>query len=110
MLDFYKDVRAEDCEQQRDGDMLLFQWGNHNWGKGFSFEFDLICQFIRSQPEEEDDDQVEDAAISQLSSRFYFAPTAELGAIESSNRWCSTPDELAAFERIHYWDRCASSG
>jgi hypothetical protein len=27
MADFYRQVRAEDCELEADGDMLLFQWG-----------------------------------------------------------------------------------
>ena len=32
MAAFYRDVRAEDCDLDADGDMLLFQWGVYDWG------------------------------------------------------------------------------
>ena len=46
MLAFYRDQRASDCSIDSDGDMLLFQFGTHDWGDGESFEFDLTRQFI----------------------------------------------------------------
>jgi hypothetical protein len=92
MLDFYKEVRADGCELDEDGDMLLFQWGTYDWGQGRIFQFDITRQFIVS--EDEDDD----AAISQLSLRFHFMPSAQLDAIKGGNRWCSGLDELMDFE------------
>ena len=91
MLDFYKEVRAEDCEPDEDGDMLLFQWGTYDWGQGRAFQFDITRQFIVSEDEDND-------AISQLSFKFHFMPSAGLDAIKGGNRWCSGPDELADFE------------
>ncbi|HTR40721.1 MAG TPA: hypothetical protein VMH87_03825 [Pseudomonadales bacterium] len=93
MLDYFKGVRADDCEAD-DGDMLLFQWGTNNWGGGPSFQFNLTRQFIKSHGEDEDDD----AAISQLSFTFHFTPSAQFDAMKSGNRWCRTLDELPGFE------------
>lgn len=90
MLDFYRDVRAEGCDIDADGDMVLFQWGTYGEGKKRTFQFDLTRQFIL----EEDDDSV----MSQLAFTFRFAPTAESDALESNNEWCTTPDELEDFE------------
>lgn len=90
-LDFYKDVRADGCALDADGDMLLFQWGTYDQSQGRTFQFDITRQFIVSKGDE-------DAAISQLSFRFYFAPSASSDAIKGGNRWCSTPDELKEFE------------
>jgi hypothetical protein len=93
MLEFYREVRADDCEVE-DGDMLLFQWGTNNWGDGLSFRFNVTRQFIKSQGEGEDDD----AAISQLSFTFHFAPSAQFDAMKSGNRWGRALDELSEFE------------
>lgn len=32
MLSFYECARAADVDIEADGDMLLFQWGTHDWG------------------------------------------------------------------------------
>lgn len=91
-LDFYKDVRADGCEMDNDGDMLLFQWGTYHRGQGRAFQFDITRQFIISKGEDND------ATVSQLSFRFHFMPSASLDAIKSGNRWCSTPEKLKDFE------------
>ncbi len=91
-LDFYTEVRADGCELDEDGDMLLFQWGTYDLGQGRAFQFDITRQFIVS--EDEDDN----AAISQLSLRFHFMPSAQLDAIKGGNRWCGGLEELADFE------------
>ena len=93
MLDFYRDVRADGCELDEDGDMLLFQWGTYDFGEGRSFQFDITRQFILALPEDEDDD----SAMSQLSFTFHFTPSAQFDALKG-NRWCSTPDDLKDFE------------
>ena len=46
MLEFYRDVRAENCVTDEEGDMLLCQWGLYDWGGGASFQFNLTRQFI----------------------------------------------------------------
>lgn len=91
MLAFYRDVRADGCELDEDGDMLLFQWGTYDFGEGESFQFNITRQFIVA--EEEDD-----AAISQLSLTFHFAPSARMKALSNGNRWCGTPSDLEEFE------------
>lgn len=88
MIDFYRSARADDCLLDHDGDMLLFQWGSHDWGKGPHFELDITRQFIRDDGEDED--------IWQLSLTFVFPPTA----MASGNHWCLTPDDLDAFAKF----------
>lgn len=96
MIEFYQDARADGCEFDQDGDMLLFQWGTYNWGDGPSFQCDITRQFIVSDAENDAED--DDPVISQLSLRFHFPPSAQFDAIKSSNEWCQTPHDLAAFE------------
>ncbi len=91
MLDFYRDVRADGCELDEDGDMLLFQWGTSECGDSESFQFDITRQFILVESEDDD-------AMSQLSFTFHFTPSAELAKLEDGNQWCSTPDDLEEFE------------
>jgi hypothetical protein len=31
MLELYSDVRADGCDLEQDGDMLLYQWGTYAW-------------------------------------------------------------------------------
>lgn len=93
MLRFYESERAEGCDLESDGDMLLFQWGTYDFGQGLRFRLDLTRQIIL--PDEEDDD-----AIWQLNFSYLFAPTPALDQLGDGNRWCSSPAELAAFERF----------
>jgi hypothetical protein len=92
MLDFYQQERAEGCDLQADGDMLLFQWGVHEWGKqGRWFEFNLTRQLM-------DDEEQEEENTAQLSLTCYFPPTPALNSIKPGSKWCGMPDELAGFE------------
>lgn len=68
MFEFYKQVRADNCPVDEDGDMLLYQWGTYNWGEGTYFQLDITRQFIEAGFEGDD-------GISQLSMRFYFYPS-----------------------------------
>jgi hypothetical protein len=90
MISFYSNVRAEDCDIQNGGDMLLFQWGTYDWGEGEHFEFDITRQFIGASGEDED--------IWQLSLTFKFPPENLLRELADGNRWCHGLDELTAFE------------
>ena len=90
MFEFYRSTRAADCSLEHDGDMLLFQWGTYDWGKGRHFELDITRQFIRDSGDDDDDD------IWQLSLRFLFEPND----LEPGNRWCRTPHELEDFARF----------
>ena len=94
MLDFYREVRAEDCELEADGDMLLFQWGISEQGReGRYFDFTLTRQFT--------DELVEDGGeVTHLSLTCHFAVTPELEALKTGSKWCANPDELAGFEHF----------
>lgn len=91
MIDFYQTERAEDCDLESDGDMLLFQWGTYDFGNGELFQIDITRQFITA-PECEDDD------ISQLSLTFFFNPTPYFHDLGPGNEWCGSPEELSLFQ------------
>jgi hypothetical protein len=90
MLSFYRTVRASGLANDPQADMLLFEWGVFNWGKGDYFQIDLTRQFIVA-------DQIDDDAISQLHCTAYFTPTPELRAIPTSHRWCHSVAEIEPF-------------
>ena len=92
MLNFYKQSRFDNCPVEKNGDMLLYQWGTYDWGSGSFFQFDMTRQFIESGFEGDD-------GMSQLSLRFYFHPSQELEKLGSGDRWCESPSELVSFER-----------
>jgi hypothetical protein len=90
MMRFYRDIRADDVRLEADGDMLLFQWGTYDWGRGPHFEVDLTRQLIRDKGEDDD--------IWQLHLTYRFRPSDVLRALGEGNRWCSLPTDLPAFE------------
>ncbi len=91
MLEFYRDVRADGCEMDSDGDILLYQWGTYDWsGNGESFEFDITRQLISGDGEDED--------IRQLSLTFRFEPTESLRQLGEGNRWCHSLREAEEFQ------------
>ena len=105
MTAFYREVRADDCELEADGDMLLFQWGVYNqWAgegdvfdikrQGELFEYDITRQLI---PVPEGPDEESDSFIGQLSLTLKFLPTAALRSIQAGNQWCPLPAELEDF-------------
>ena len=89
-LEFYRSVRASGLAKGPESDMLLFQWGVFDWGKGERFEIDLTRQFISAG-------SVGDDAISQLRYTAYFLPTPALRGIPMSNRWCRSVAGLDPF-------------
>lgn len=92
MLDFFKTERAEGCEAAHH-DMLLYQWGTYDWGKGRHFELDIIRQFIIGEDAEDED-------IWQLNFTFYFVPTKELNDLGNGNRWCESIGEVVSFQEF----------
>lgn len=91
MFAFYETRRAKGCDMAHGGDMLLFQWGTYDWGKGKRFELDVTRQLIVGDGEDDE--------IFQLSLTYLFKPTAKLIAIKSGNRWCRNLSELAEFKK-----------
>lgn len=94
LLDLYTSARLDGTSIDRDGDMLLFQWGTYDWGQGEAFEIDLTRQAMLV-PEGADPCDV-DPEIVQLSCRFRFPPEP-LRALPPGNRWCHLPADLARF-------------
>ncbi|MFY7865683.1 hypothetical protein [Roseateles sp.] len=86
MFAFYQSEKPVGCDGL-DGDMLLFQWGTYDWGKGRHFSLNITRQFIEKVLQD-------DAAISQLSLTFRFDPTVELEELGAGNRWCDGPSEF----------------
>jgi hypothetical protein len=91
MLAYYAEERADGCPLDEDGDMLLFQWGTHDWGAGPAFEVSIVRQLIVAADEDEEP--------RQLDLRFRFPPAAGTSA-GASNRWCESPEGLAEFRRF----------
>jgi hypothetical protein len=89
---FYRDVRPAGCDEDLDGDMLLFQWGTYDWGNGRYFNLDLTRQFVLEGTED-------DEGIFQLALTFLYAPSPALELLGDGNRWCRSPMELAEFQR-----------
>jgi len=91
MLDFYKRFRVDDCPIDKNGDMLLFDWGMYDWGDGLFFQCDISRQFISNG-------LLDDDAISQLSVGFYFDPLTEFNNLKLGSHWCESLDEIISFE------------
>ena len=73
MLAFYESMRFDDVDLAADGDMLLYQWGTYDWGRGASFEFDITRQLILGAGEDED--------ISSCLSRSSFSRQLRSGSL-----------------------------
>lgn len=104
MAAFYREVRADDCDLDVDGDMLLFQWGVYDWGESKFFEYDITRQLI---PGPASDDEEPHGFIGQLSLTLKFPPSAALEEIAAGNRWCHHPSELADF--LAFVRRCEAT-
>jgi hypothetical protein len=89
MLAYFAEERADGCPLEEDGDMVLFQWGTHDWGDGRAFEISIVRQLIVGDEEEP----------RQLDLRFRFAPAAGVSAGEG-NQWCESPNRLAEFRQF----------
>jgi hypothetical protein len=90
LLAFYAEERADGCDPDDDGDMLLFEWGVNDWGDGPAFEITLTRQLVAADGEEP----------RQLALTFRFDPAAVPNGLKSGSKWCESPDGLAAFRRF----------
>jgi hypothetical protein len=93
MLAFYREVRANRCVLDAEGDMLLFAWGTRDAGEGEMFHLEITRQFI--QPGDEDED-----GMSQLWIIMHFEVTPALEKIGEGEHWCESPDEANAFQEF----------
>jgi hypothetical protein len=91
MAGWYLAERVGDADSiDRDGDMLLVQWGRWDWiGEGNStWQFDITRQAMAAAEE------IDDQEMWQFSVRLHFADSPESRRIEESNRWCRSPADI----------------
>lgn len=81
MVEFYKKTRAEDCNLEEDGDMLLFEWSKES--------LSIKRQLIVEGKEEE--------GFWILCVAFYYSQNC-LEVKESSNSWCVHPEQIDKFQ------------
>ena len=93
VVSLYEKYRIEGTEIEEDGDMLLFQWGTYDWGKGNFFEVDLTRQTTLALDDPDDASE----SMRQLSTTLLFTPTSETQEIGEGNQWCSSPGSIAQF-------------
>lgn len=100
MTGFYRDVRADDCDLDSDGDMLFCTWGTYDWGAGEHFEFTVFRQFFfPPSPGTPRPDVLEDADdyIWHLDVALKFEPTPELRGVGGDGCPCHRLAGLAEF-------------
>ena len=85
-IELYNNQRIENCDLENDGDMLLFQWGTYDWGKGRFFQIDMTRQMICSD------------GMYQMNAIAYYEPSKELESIKAGNQWCSNLSEVETFK------------
>lgn len=90
-LSFYEEVRAEGCDMDEDGDMLLFEWGTFDWGDRPAFEVSVTRQLIANADEEDEP--------RQLRLKFRYKESAA-GTVRNGNRWCESPGAIPAFRKF----------
>ena len=93
---FFELVRFDDVEgEERDGDMLLLQWGTYDQrdSAGPSFQFDLARQLIIAGSDSEDDDD----AMWQLHLTLHYAPSEATAAVGAGHRWCHRVADAGPF-------------
>jgi hypothetical protein len=100
MLDFYTEVRADECDIEADDDMLLFQWGTYDWGEGESFEYNITRQLIVPMEFEDDEESWMEDIFWQLSLTFKYHPSVELRDVESGDQWCHSPSDVMDFSEF----------
>lgn len=91
MLAFYRDVRAEGCDQDEEEDTLIWKWGMYVQGQTTGFQVELIRCFIEPGTEDED-------GMSQLTLTLRYTPSETLQALGKGSYWCGSPAESKAFE------------
>jgi hypothetical protein len=80
-LILFKEIKVKEIVgDDENGDMLLFQYGSYDWGKGEFFEFNITRQFIKQNEDEP----------YQLSMTLFFEPVD----CKSYDCWSNGFDDL----------------
>ena len=90
-ITFYETYPCDGCDPQEDADILLFQSGLYDCGKGKNFEVDFVRQFILN------DDAGEYDHMEQLHCTFYYPASLAEGKNIDFNVWSIGCSSLADF-------------
>ncbi len=88
MINFYQNVRFQDCEFENDGDMIILEWGNYSWNNGL-YSINITRQLI--------DGNLEDDNILQLKLSFLY--NLNLDDANGSTDWCFNLATLDKFRK-----------
>lgn len=97
MTGFYKKIRVDDCKLEEDGDMLLFEWGVYDWGRGSFFTYTITRQFIFPETFGDAEESWLEDVFWQLSLSYAFNPTDELKSVKRGHKWCESPNNITDF-------------
>ena len=92
LVRFYETETAAGARPgQEDGDMLLYQWGAHDWQDGTvpRFEINLTRQVIYPHGADQE--------IWQLGLTYGFEPSPAFADLKSGEEWCPSKEEAPAF-------------
>lgn len=87
-ISFYLSKRVYNTKMEANGDMLLYQWGTYDWGKGKFFQVDITRQII-----------VPDS-MHQMSTTVYFESNGVTDKIGSGNKWCEDLEDVESFKQF----------
>jgi hypothetical protein len=96
MIEYYSTVRADNCDLDADGDMLLFQCGTHDWGNGKYFEYNVTRQFTFTAQFEDDEEEWEEDVMWQLYITLKYTPSDVLDNLDAEI-WCDSPNDAPDF-------------
>lgn len=92
-IEYFQEIKFEEVEEENDGDMILFQYGIYNWGKGRVFELNFTRQFCEVFPE------VEAHQIFQLGVTFYYN-SESFTELTSLTKWSNEFESMREFENV----------
>ncbi len=92
-IDYFQAVKFKEVDEENDGDMLLFQYGIYDWGKGIFFELNFTRQFYRIFPKSYSH------RIYQLGVTFFYSPNA-FKEIKTLTKWSSDCKNLEEFQHF----------
>lgn len=89
MLAYYVEERADGCDIDEDGDMLLFQWiASESKGES-GIGIEIIRQLMATDDEDDEPRQL------RLCFEFEQVPITDVGA---GSQWCETPEGVKGFQ------------
>ncbi len=91
-IEYFQTIKFERFNQRNDGDMLLFQCGNFDWGKGRFFEVNFTRQLYEIFADESHQ-------ILQFGITFYY-DSESFSNTKSFNKWSCDFQNLEHFQQF----------